>query len=150
MIRIHPDKISWSYLAGMVDADGCVSIIKEVSKVSNPIYTVRLTVSNNCLSLVDDLKSQFGGFVGRVDKNNRCWRWILSGTYTKLILSSMYDELRIKGEQALVCLRMLDLIDEQGSCDNHRHRLSEWEIIARDELYLECRALNSNGRGKGG
>lgn len=150
MIKIHSDKISWSYLAAMVDADGCISIIKKVSEFSNPIYTVRLTVSNNCLSLIEDLKSQFGGSVGRVDKNNRCWRWILSGTYTKLALSSIYDELRIKGEQALVCLRLLDLADEQGSCDNRRHRLSEWEIIARDELYLECQALNSNGRGQGG
>lgn len=148
MIKIHPSKVSWDYLAGMVDADGCISILKRVSRSSNPVYNVRLTVSNNCLSLMEDLKSQFGGFVGRVDKNNRCWRWILSGTYTKPILSSIYDELRIKGGQALVCLRLLDLVDEQGSCDNHRRRLSEWEVIARDELYLECRTLNSNGRGK--
>lgn len=144
IVKLYPDEISLDYLAGMVDGDGCIGICKDARpRRANPFYWVRLGVTNSNKALLDDLQSQFGGSISK-DGRKSAGSWYIDGKKAKPLLTKLYPLLRIKGEQALVGLRLLDLKELQGGHSGIRS--PEWDIIARDELYLECQALNNGGK----
>ena len=98
MNSICPTKISWEYLAGLVDADGCIYVGKNNNSLRciNPRYFVSLTVANTDSKILVDLKSQFGGFISKTSRNGTCARWTIQGQAAAPILTELCSILIIR------------------------------------------------------
>ncbi len=121
LIKLHPAEISLDYLAGLVDGEGCVSVCKDARPSrANPWYWVRLDVTNSNKALLEDLQSQFGGSISK-DGRKSAGRWYIDSKKAKPLLTKLYPLLRIKGEQAIVCLRLLDLKELQNGHSGVRY-----------------------------
>ena len=101
-------QISIEYLAGMVDADGCIC-----SHKSGKIYRYpRLQVTNTSWKLILELLENFGGhsiqkhvkgegtFIHRQD----CYDWRLDGDKARILIAKLIPFLVIKREKALLVL----------------------------------------------
>lgn len=101
-------EISIQYLAGMVDADGCI-----LSHKSGKIYRYpRLQVTNTSWKLIEELISNFGGhsvkrhvkgkgtFINRQD----CYDWRIDGNSARKLIEKLIPYLVIKKEKALQVL----------------------------------------------
>ena len=140
-------EISWEYLAGLVDADGCVYVGKRNSSLRciNPRYFVALNVANTDSKLLDDLKNQFGGFISKDGRSN-CARWIIQGESARTILTELCSILRVKYVQALIALQMLDSMGDKHKTS--KHTTPDDILTTRESLYQENKALNSGSYGK--
>jgi len=92
MVR-HP--LSTPYLAGMIDADGCV-------RVSSGTGTQYVSITNRFLPALLDVQEMFGGNV-RIDRN--VYRYEAYGANAREILRQILPHLREKYEQAMLALK---------------------------------------------
>ncbi len=141
------EEISLEYLAGLVDADGCLTITKSQPSKSwrtiNPTYKIVVSVSNTCLPVIEELREQFGGFVvtmkARKNSHRVCYQWILGGRLSELLLLELVNHLRIKVRQAGLLLALRSWCQPDGGygiCDNET-------IMMRETIYQECKRMNS-------
>lgn len=86
--RIQPQ-----YVAGMVDADGCVRISSG--------STQYVSITNRYLPVMLKMREQYGGNV-RVDKN--VYRYEATGKNARALLRDILPDLEEKYEQARLCL----------------------------------------------
>jgi len=141
--------ISLDYLAGLVDADGCIYITKIKPGIRrrtvNPSYSPSLCVANTNLQLLTDLQSQFGGSVNH-DSRGNCSRWTICSRKAEPLLVDLLPRLRIKFEQAWVCL---ELYNSNGKEKDSYSRITGNDEVARREcLYQRNKELNSGSYGK--
>lgn len=101
-------KISIEYLAGMVDADGCIMWHK-----SNKIYRYpRLIVTNTSWKLIEELIENFGGHSVKKHAKGKgtfrnlldCYDWRLDGDKARVLIEKLIPFLVIKREKALFVL----------------------------------------------
>jgi hypothetical protein len=106
-------RVSWKYLAGLVDGEGCIDLA--TTKVNEQFYIqprlrIGMTVSSGFL--LEMCQQNFGGHMEKVrESKNDAWQssqtWALSG-YKKAcpILRNIVNHLILKKEQARLCLWM--------------------------------------------
>lgn len=105
-------RVSWKYLAGLVDGEGCIDL--QVQKGQNRLYVrprLRIAMADVAFPLLEMCQANFGGHLEKrqaVNANHQdssCWT--LAG-YTKAcpILRNIVNHLFIKREQARFCLWM--------------------------------------------
>ena len=146
-------KITAQYAAGMVDADGCVSITRQKPKKDSIHirYQARVTVSNNCPLVADSLKETFA--VGRIyfgsrrknnPKHRDIYSWIVVGPPAIRFLELILPYMLVKQEQAELLLAL------QANINKHRHDLGGGHWLApergsvmdyREKLFRKCRDL---------
>lgn len=124
------DKVKWSYLAGIVDGEGCISCSKawivqrnEVN-LQRPVdeqrrywqYQLYIQVTNTNLVLMKWLVETFGGeyhqtYKEDVEKNHKArYEWQpKSGNHRKNILLGILPYLLLKREQAVLALQYIGL-----------------------------------------
>ena len=147
------EEISLDYLAGMVDADGCISVgkTKPSKGALNPSYITRLSVTNTNQQLLQDLKEQFGGNVYKVTKGTSKWKplgeWVIASSKACFLLELLLPRLRIKRRQAFVCLELQSGIRIGGYNRHLSLARASWaeELERREGLYLRIKELNSGG-----
>lgn len=108
-----------AYLAGLVDADGRLSICRHVGKETGYVsYTVAFSVANTSISLMKWLVKTFGGEYkeekdARLEDNekwNQCYGWYpTSNTHASRILSVIAPYLVIKRNRAKLCKKFFEL-----------------------------------------
>lgn len=103
--------ISWEYLAGMIDADGCIGTTR-TGKYKNVV--VRVTIANTNHLFLQQLKETFGGSLSlrsRGAKEN--WKPFGSISWTnrqaEVILENVLPFLIIKKEQAIFALELIHM-----------------------------------------
>ena len=145
-------KITKQYAAGMVEADGSVSITRQQpNKDSIHIrYQARVTVSNNCRLVAESLKETFdvGGIYQGTRKKNPNHRdiysWIVVGPPAIKFLKLILPHMLVKHEQAKLVLAL------QANIDKHRHDLGGGHWLSpkrtqvmeyRETLFRKCRDL---------
>jgi hypothetical protein len=106
-------EITRSYAAGVVDAEGCLTIGKS-NDPRGPIYSARITASNRCRKLMKFFVDNFGGYLTvdypKQKEHNINYGWHLSsGQHTERFLSQIYPYLRVKKEQADVLFEYLKM-----------------------------------------
>lgn len=135
-------KEKWSYLAGLVDGEGCISISKQVNNYNNRgradyvQYGFRISIANTSLRLMKWLMHTFGGvyYLKReaTVKHSAAYEWRPKGRgNNEELLLGILPYLVIKREQAKVGLVYV--------------RLPEQCPEKRDACYQQLRLLNQKG-----
>jgi hypothetical protein len=146
-----PDKVYWSYLAGLFDGEGTFSIYQ-----NNGNYHVTVTgeekqynftnhrveITNTNIDLMEWLIKHFGGkyYLHRRAKivHKPAYSWRPSGKKnTESLILGILPYLVIKQKQANIVLQYIRL---GSSCGVARH-----DVEARRKLMFECQALNKRG-----
>jgi len=103
--------LSYEYLAGLVDADGMITIRKAKPWGHTIHSTYRLTVriTNTCLKLLERIKQQFscGCIVLHKDKRpnrRKVYSWHIEARKARTFILKIYKFLEIKIHQALMGL----------------------------------------------
>jgi hypothetical protein len=127
-------EVDIAYLAGIIDADGCVGIQKYSNCNS---YRVILTVVQRDMPLIEYLYSTFGGSVNAVStkrygKKDFYLRWVVTDKKAMVVLGQCYPYLKLKKSQAFLAQELLE-IKKNGSKDKDAMR----------NLFLNNKSLNS-------
>jgi hypothetical protein len=148
------DKTKWSYLAALIDGEGCISIYRRLSdgekytrtrKVkanTNPYnqFSLRISIANTNLKIMKWLIANFGGVYYQkreaTDKHKAGYEWRPKGrANVEKLLLGILPYMVIKDEQAKVGLEYLRMSNE-----------GERNPGKREELYLQAKALNQKGK----
>ena len=145
-----------AYLAGIVDADGYIGIIKAMRSDYGAGYR-----HNPCVKVVGTdqampgfFHEEFGGWMSRRDFNHAIWKdayyWeAKNGAVVLRVLTALQPFLRLKARQAEIVLELLEASlwnNKWHKGTKGRPRLSDDELARREALYQEIRALNHRGK----
>lgn len=93
-------KLSYQYLAGLIDGEGCVTL---KWMPSSRAFAVWLDVSNTQREVLDLAAAQCGGGVykkGKVIGNRKpCYRWVITGKHAVAVLKAVHRYSIIKKPQ---------------------------------------------------
>lgn len=138
-------RVSWKYLAGLIDGEGCIDLA--TTKVNEVFYIqprLRIAMADVAKFLLEQCQANFGGHLEHRESKNEKWQsstgWTLSGYKQACpVLRNVVNHLILKKEQARFCLWMetnlkgtrlqqevLDAVrDELKLMKRDPHRLSE-------------------------
>jgi hypothetical protein len=125
-------KFSAAYIAGIVDADGCISISR-VSIKAGIRYRVHVSITQyRPDDLYAWLEAHFGGYSYT---SNRVPRWGISGVDAAGFLRWIYPHLILKREEAEIALTFSNTIGKQGST------VGREAMAVREDAYNRCIAI---------
>ena len=164
-------KIQLSYIAGLIDSDGSLSIIKSKTNIPSRIKYKRLKVKylyqawiqisqidSQAIQLVKKIFPKYNAYyeIPKKNKRNKFCRIIFTGQQAYRVAEEILPYLYIKKQQAKTILKFRKLnqqrpklkikINCQGKYRKFkafRYRLSKNQIIQREKLVKEIR--NANG-----
>jgi hypothetical protein len=139
-----------SYLAGIIDADGCISVSKMKAgkqRTANPRYVLTVNVVNTSEDLMQWLVSTFGGrFKVRRKasmKHKATYDWWFNNGKAADLLRLVKPHLRIKRDRAELGISFIEgwvrLRKGPGT------RTPPEEVARRERCYLEMKSLNQFG-----
>ena len=154
-------KTTAAYMAGIVDGEGTITIIKCWNKKNQKSYFgVYLNISNTNKNLINWLKKSFGGYIYKIKVPNPkpnwndIYRWqIYRQSNLIKILEKIKPYLKIKKRHAEIVLEFIKLFDskfflyERYKNGQIKKRIVDNEIEKkRDILYQELKKLNFRGK----
>lgn len=148
------DKTKWSYLAALIDGEGCISIshrIQEGEKLTRihkrtaktvpyKMFSMRVQITNTDLRIMKWMIANFGGVYYQKtrgnDKHKIAYEWRPKGrANVEKLLLGILPYMIIKPEQAKIALEYTRMtINGERNPDK------------REKLYLRMKALNQKGR----
>jgi LAGLIDADG endonuclease len=120
-----------AYMAGVIDAEGCLYIGKQEEHRTKGSYnySVVISVTNNCERLMKWIVYNFGGTY--IKASGKSFRWLATNQkHISSFLDLIYPYLNVKKSQASVLYEYISL---NGAHDPKR----------RENLYLKCKAIKS-------
>lgn len=138
-------RLSWKYLAGLVDGEGCIDFQVQVDK-RNKVKTLyirprlRITFADNSLFVLEIIKANHGGNIwpDRKSQRNPNWSdahyWQIQGKQMQSFLQNIIKHLIIKKEQAIFALWWINNV--MGK-ELYNHLAPESNVLkqfARDEM----------------
>ena len=142
--------LSWKYIAGLVDGEGCLDFQVGRSRYtradgSNACYLyltprLRLALVASCRPLIDLLANQCGGnvFEDKRTKYNPNWQdalyWQLENTRLRGTLQRIIPFLHIKREQAKFLLWLIDNMRGKTVKQHGMEKLDAARRVAREEM----------------
>ena len=127
----------FAYLAGLIDGEGTIFVIRRPPRLENPLgtYHLRLQIVNTDWRLILWLQDNFGAKVATLCKGTSKWKRSWSAMwytgYAKEVIKLIQPYLIIKKEQASIALEF----------PTDKERMPE----KRRELYMELKVLNRKG-----
>lgn len=145
-------RLSWKYMAGLVDGEGCIDMQWHVGKRDGILYCtprLRITLTGELgKSLLWIAKENFGGSYGmktRTIQNPNwadAWYWGIHGKHLRAFLQNIVAHLYIKKEQALFVIWWLDnMIGRHIPEDIRKNAIAELKAMKRDPQRLSERAV---------
>jgi hypothetical protein len=108
------NKLTASYLAGLIDGEGCL----DIPLSTNGYYKSRLRIALINKELIYWLKDSFGGSIYErkgIGKNRDSYCWTLENKKVlKPFLQKVYPYLKIKKEEAIVMLKFFKTFSENS------------------------------------
>lgn len=150
-------KLSLQYIAGYIDADGCIAIAKVKNRYNKgfPSYYLRLTVMGIDKNITEDLKDFFGGSIHcKMSKHgSSCykphhriqWRWEASGNIAMQALKKLTPYLRAKKKQAEIGIKFQTEKDFSWRKRYRGKSVPIEEVNKRELLYKKMRQLKLAG-----
>ena len=138
-----------SYLAGVFDGEGCVSICKKKQKgCVNPVYEVYLSVQM-CDEAVPRLfQNTFGGSLikhGYDQTRYKHWRpkwmWSVCSQKTVPVIRTLLPYVLLKRAQMEVAIHLLQNRTKHRNIGGKFIPTSETELALREADYILCRSL---------
>jgi hypothetical protein len=135
----NPEKVDWSYLAGLFDGEGTFSIYHQRQYESTAI---RIEITNTKIELMEWLVQHFGGqyYSHRRSSPKHCiaYGWRPKGrTNSEHLLLGLLPYLVIKKEQAKVALEYVRL--------PHNNGVDPELAKQRKEMLTKMQSLNKRG-----
>ena len=130
-----------SYMAGIVDGEGCIAINGSEHK-----QQLVVTVANSNEPLIRWIALHFGGHTNinysenEKHRNSYCWR--LYGHQTEGFLKSILPYLIVKKSQAELVLEFLKILSPAGG----RTLVTDEFWMIRDGFIQQLKQLNKRGR----
>jgi hypothetical protein len=105
-------QVSWKYLAGLIDGEGCIDLA--TTKVAGQFYIqprMRIGMADIAAFLLKDCCTIFGGYLEHRESKNDAWQssttWTVSGYKQACsLLRNVVNHLILKKEQVRLCLWM--------------------------------------------
>ena len=153
------NKLTASYLAGIIDGEGCLDIRK--MKNDRRYYSARLRVGMVDKEFIEWLRNSFGGsiYCRKQNGNNRTsYTWQVDAKMTMKILEKIYPYLRLKKKQAEIVMKFWKtkkyiIVPNKRIINPHNkvHKELLPEIRKkRDSLYWQLRSLQIKGKNAAG
>lgn len=149
---MNKDEILLSYLAGIIDGEGTISIMKHKPR-SHPdwsgTYDAYVRVGMTDKNIPKLFLDTFG--VGALNLESRAgsmardvWRYTCSGNKGVVpIVEALYPYLKLKKEQ---CKLVLELLKGRDMTFKRVDRMPQKEIEFREDIFIKIRKLNERGR----
>jgi hypothetical protein len=144
-MKIPKNKLA--YLAGIIDGEGNISIVKGNIKRPNFYFSGYVQVANTNKILINWLVENF--------KGKTCWEskpspnsklkgyWVLKDC--SILLNSLLPFLILKKEQAKLVIEFRKTVKPLRGKRGHFHKSSPELIKVREDLWAKCRVLNKRG-----
>lgn len=146
------EEIDYAYLAGIVDGEGTIAIIKNKKSKRNTYrtdsYRLQLVVTNTNGDLMEWLITNFGGAASphKGDKRNpnskRWFAWHLHGLKAIKILTKIEPYLIIKHENVEVAFAFYDNCTKKSKTGRMKPK---WLVDTCEMYYQQMKALNKTG-----
>jgi hypothetical protein len=131
--------VDWAYLAGIIDGEGTITIVKTKQYRTGRAlrYKLLLLVTNTDWGLIEFLTQRFAGAyvdsVNRAENRKVCYTWRVTKRDTvKWLLKGCLPYLRIKQRQAILLLNWIDSRERQP---NARAPYNETEHVLFKEIW---------------
>jgi len=143
-------RLSWKYMAGLIDGEGCLDMQGTIYKQHNGLYyntpRLRLTLAGDrSLSLINLMHMNFGGCVYKRDKGEKwlpTYTWQINGKHLRAFLQNVVNHLHLKKEQAKFVIWWLDNLGGKQTPENVRLcATDEMKAMKRDPQRLSERAV---------
>jgi hypothetical protein len=132
------------YLAGLIDGEGCLTIVKTKPSAKyarrSPSYYLRLTIQMIHRGVMDKVCEVVGsGSVKKYANGSRrpLYRLEIGGENAKNLIERIFPYLIVKKEEALLCLKFMDLNSRSG----FGKRVPEILTEERELIYTELKRL---------
>ena len=162
-----PDRLMCSYLAGFLDGEGSICIVRSNGKKS-PQYGLRLQVANSNMKPLLLFKGFFGGYIQKlnhfesVKKNQErqgiisrklIYQWGASETIAYHVLTILKDYLVVKCSQCRLAIEFHKRRDSSARLNPRNEKghilpLQQKELEIREKMRIEMRNLNKGGATK--
>jgi hypothetical protein len=145
-------RLSWKYLAGLIDGEGCIDMQGSVHPRDRVYYCrprLRMTLSGEGgKNLLDMLSANFGGHFDpkRTWETNPNWQpaysWQLTGSaHLRSVLQNLCNHLILKKEQAKFAIWWIDNIGgKQAPEEVRRFGTAELKAMKKDPQRLSEKA----------
>jgi len=144
--------VSVKYLAGFIDAEGCLMIAKvNPLDCRNPLYRARLCVGNTNRRILEDTQKAYGGILTNHPAQKVAWKDAYQLVWTdrrvESVLNSVRPFLRIKKRHAKILLEFISHKKKtrQGHVGKTFASLPRAVVAYREALYQRIRILNAKG-----
>ncbi len=142
---------SAEYLAGFIDAEGCLKLTKDHFAGWNPQYGARVQVCNTNRIVLEDLRRTFGGVITYQPRRSSRWKdsyqLVWTGRRVEPLLLAVEPYLRIKRRHARIVMRFIDHRKKthRGRVGRFFGHLPKHVIAYREALYERMKKLNAKG-----
>ncbi len=155
--RVSPHRcklrnVSAKYLAGFVDAEGCLMIAKAKRlDYRRSLYSAKVSIGNTNRMILEDLQRAYGGILANQPARRAGWKdayqliWI--GRRVERFLSVVGPHLQIKRRHAKVLLQFIGHKKKtrQKRVGRAFAPLPQRVVAYRESLYLQIKKLNAKG-----
>lgn len=141
-----------SYLAGILDGEGCFCVKKRKVKTCYN-YSSCIEVSNTCIGLIEWLYVTYGGRTDKKKVRKECkdqWRWQVSEKQMLEVIKNASPYLKIKRQQADLLIDLSETFKQPIVRDYHGRFLkpNKETLDLREEIFSKVRELNRKGKPK--
>ena len=122
------------YVAGLFDGEGCVTIHQ-----SNRIFKLRCTIAMTCLSILEKLKTKYGGSIHQCKGTNKpVYHWQIYTESAKQFLVDIAPHVQVKQAEVELALNFVEVcIGRRG------YKLSPDELNLRSEYKSRLQRLKT-------
>ena len=151
-LKFKNEEAKWSYLAAIIDTDGCTGITRSVCKglskshrKNRVNFSTYIIVSNTNLEWIASLIETFGGGYHRIHRqygmgNKPVADWKLRANRMRKIIPKIEPYLFIKKRQCELVKRALEILK-----DRTRSGIILPYSKELDKIWRECKILNQKG-----
>jgi hypothetical protein len=151
---VQIDEPTLSYVAGIVDGEGCIAIrrCKPTGSTKSTRYVAIVTVGNTSRNLIEYLVGLYGfgcvTYRAPTKVRRGSYLWTVESKNARDVISPLRDYLLIKREQADVLVEFVNGFESfKGARPGRKGGtfVSDVEMIRRRALHDRMRALNRTG-----
>ena len=136
-----PKSIDAAYWAGIIDADGWITMGRSNKKTrKNPTYTILMAIDQKNPLLINEIRDFFG--VGSVTsykwRHYDMWRFLVSSNKAAKCLRIILPYLKLKKDRASLALEF-----HENKSDCRGTGISDEEGLMRKKYFQEMKRLNA-------
>lgn len=144
------EAIQLAYLAGIIDGEGTIGIVKSNKKNWNPQYSAGIGIGMSDKETVETLLKMFTPdrklLIECVPNRKTIYRWrVIGNKAVPPILKIFLPYLRIKREQAEIVIKFCETRKSDRTKTGKTHFTTPEELQRREEFYQKIKKLNAVG-----